>query len=236
MRDLTSFLEIPFDDPDIGIPKLMAFGTDNLQRMVANNPGGELDTRITATMNSLGLVETHGADDETKLNLRKARKKAKDTFRAALPAKIGRLAAAVTLKYGADSTEFTECFGMGRTVFSTSADDDLKKHLVAVQTGITALATGLGAPIVAEADALVSGWTAIHAASESASGAKTSTQEAKKYARENLQLMLFLNLLKFAEMFPRQPEKLSLYMTQSLLESRPSEPGTPASPTPPPTS
>jgi hypothetical protein len=29
-------------------------------------------------------------------------------------------------------------------------------------------------------------------------------------ARENLQLMLFLNLLTLAEMFPRQPEKLPL--------------------------
>ncbi len=31
--------------------------------------------------------------------------------------------------------------------------------------------------------------------------------------------MLFLNLLKLAEMFARQPEKLALYMKQSLLEA-----------------
>ncbi len=30
--------------------------------------------------------------------------------------------------------------------------------------------------------------------------------------------MLFLNLLKLSEMFARQPEKLSLYMQQHLLE------------------
>jgi hypothetical protein len=30
--------------------------------------------------------------------------------------------------------------------------------------------------------------------------------------------MLFLNLLKLAEMFARQPERLALYMKQSLLE------------------
>ncbi|MCX6857398.1 MAG: hypothetical protein NTV80_21110 [Verrucomicrobia bacterium] len=38
-------------------------------------------------------------------------------------------------------------------------------------------------------------------------------------ARENLQLMLFLNLCKLMEMFPRQPEKLTLYMRQDLLEN-----------------
>jgi hypothetical protein len=46
--------------------------------------------------------------------------------------------------------------------------------------------------------------------------------------------MLFLNLLKLAEMFPRQPEKLSLYMMQHLLEnpSSPEEPEPPVPPTP----
>lgn len=45
--------------------------------------------------------------------------------------------------------------------------------------------------------------------------------------------MLFLNLVKLMEMFPRQPEKLPLYMNQSLLEN-PSSPPPPAPPAPPP--
>lgn len=40
--------------------------------------------------------------------------------------------------------------------------------------------------------------------------------------------MLFLNLLKIAEVFARQPEKLGVYMQQSLLQL-------PAPPQPPPT-
>jgi hypothetical protein len=43
--------------------------------------------------------------------------------------------------------------------------------------------------------------------------------EGKQMARENLQLMLFLNLCKLMEMFPRQPDKLTLYMRQDLLEN-----------------
>ena len=45
--------------------------------------------------------------------------------------------------------------------------------------------------------------------------------------------MLFLNLLKLAEMFPRQPEKLALYMQQHLLEN-PSAEEEEEEPTPPP--
>jgi hypothetical protein len=46
--------------------------------------------------------------------------------------------------------------------------------------------------------------------------------------------MLFLNLLKLCEMFPRQPDQLALYMRQDLLEGpeAPEEPEPPAPPTP----
>lgn len=79
-------------------------------------------------------------------------------------------------------------------------------------------------------------WTAILAASDSSTGAKTTTEQGKRLARENLQLVLFLNLLKLAEMFPREPDRLSLYMQQHLLEiptSADDEEPPPAPPTPP---
>lgn len=46
--------------------------------------------------------------------------------------------------------------------------------------------------------------------------------------------MLFLNLLKLAEMFPRQPEKLSLYMQQHLLEVPGEDEDDETAPAPPP--
>ncbi|MEZ5384138.1 MAG: hypothetical protein R3F13_01350 [Prosthecobacter sp.] len=77
---------------------------------------------------------------------------------------------------------------------------------------------------------LTTAWVTIYTASEAATGSKTVSQEGKKLARENLQLMLFLNLVKLMEMFPRQPEKLALYMQQHLLEN----PESPEEPEPPP--
>ncbi|MFN0078828.1 MAG: hypothetical protein ACKVY0_20395 [Prosthecobacter sp.] len=46
-------------------------------------------------------------------------------------------------------------------------------------------------------------WVAVYNASETSTGVKTTTEQGKKQARENLQLMLFLNLVKLMEMFPR---------------------------------
>ena len=233
MRTLSRFLENPFDDDKISLAELLSFSTDHLQRMIANNAGGELAGRITATTSALDLVANCATDDETKLALRKARKQAKDAFRAGLADKVAKIAGAVTAKYGQDSPEMTECFPLGRTVFSSSTDDQLKNHLQTLLNGVTAHAADLGAPLEAEAAALLAGWMAAYSASEAATGAKTTTQEGKKLARENLQLMLMLNLLKVAEMFARQPEKLALYMQQSLLEDHPQQPAPPAPPAPP---
>ena len=232
LRDPHIWLENPFDDPDISIDELLAFTTDHLQRMIANNGSGELTARITPTQSSLDLVIQRFNDDETKLALRKARKMVKDDFRKELPGKVGKLAVKVEGQYGEGSPEFVECFPQGRTVFARATDDALEAHIQTLIDGLTAHQADLGAQVVTDATALKTGWLAVYAPSETASGAKAATEEEKKYARENLQLMLYLNLIKFCEMHYREPEKLATYMTQSLLEDHPR--ATPDAPAPTP--
>ena len=235
MRNLSRFLENPFDDDGIGIAKLIAFSTDCLQRMIANNPSGELSVRITAITSSLGQVTDCVTDDQTKLGVRKARKMAKDAFRKSIPDNVAKIIATVTAEYGQGSPEVTECVPSGRSVFSDCQDDEVSGHLDTLINGVTAYQATLGAPLVTKATALKTAWVTVYNASETSTGQKTTTELEKKLARENLQLMLFLTLLKLAEMFPRQPEKLALYMQQSLLEVPPTEeePEPPVPPTPP---
>lgn len=234
MITLSRFLNNPFDDPNISMAELMAFSTDHLQRMIANNAGGELTDRITATDAALTLVADCFTDDQTKLGLRKARKQAKDTFRADLPGAVAKIAAAVVAQYGDGSPEVVECCPQGRSIFSSCRDDQVQNHLQTLVNGVTAHQADLGAPLVAQATALKDNWMTVYNASEAATGAKTTTQEEKRLARENLQAMLFLNLLKIAQMFPRQPEKLAMYMQQHLLENpQESEPEPEPEPEPP---
>jgi hypothetical protein len=231
MRNLSRFLDNPFDDKDISIAELVAFTTDHLERMTANNSGGELSARITATSQSLDVVADCVTDDQGRLGIRKARKMAKDNFRKTLPAAVMKIVAAVIAQYGDGSPEVTECVPNGRSIFSTCRDDQVEVHLQTLVNAITAHQADLGAPLVTAATNLTTAWVTVYTASESATGAKTTTEEGKQLARENLQLMLFLNLVKLMEMFPRQPEKLSLYMQQHLLEN----PSSPEEPEPPPT-
>jgi len=232
MRDLSKILENPFDDPTIGYGRLLGFSTDHLQAMIARNESHELDGRIAALTSALTLVEQYATDDETKLGLRMARKQAKDAFRAALPARIAKLAGAVTGKFGADSEEMTECFPKGRTIFSTSTDDKLGTHIGQLKDAMSEYAAQLGTEVMADVTAVQTGWTTVYNKSEESTAKKNASLADKKAARENLQLMLFLDLLKLAEMFPRQPEKLALYMKQSLLEAPSHEEEEPP-PTPP---
>ena len=233
MRNLSRFLDNPFDDKDISIAELIAFTTDHLERMIANNTGGELSERITATSQSYDVVADCVTNDQGKLGIRMARKQAKDNFRKSLPAAVTKLVAAVIAQYGDGSPEVTECVPNGRSIFSSCRDDQVEVHLQTLVNAITAHQADLGAPLVTAATNLKTAWVTIHTASEASTGGKTTTEEGKKLARENLQLMLYLNLVKLMEMFPRQPEKLALYMQQHLLEN-PSSGEEPEPPAPPP--
>lgn len=228
MRTLTTFLQNPFDDPNISMAELIAFSTDHLQRLSANNPEGELTTHITATSNSLALVQDCVTDDLGRLGVRKARKQAKDHFRAQIPVEVKRIEAGFITAFGADSPVLLEALPQGRTVFQNCRDDQVENHLQTLLSAATTHQASLAPATLTQAAALKNNWVSIYQGSEASTGGKTVTQEGKRLARENLQLMLFLNLLKLAEMFPRQPEKLSLYMQQHLLEN----PTSPAEPEP----
>lgn len=233
MRNLSRFLENPFDDDGISEAELLAFSTDNLQRMTANSPV-PLAARITATTAKFNIVAQCSSDDTVRLGARKAAKMMKDDFRASLKDAINGIWVVVVAKFGLHSPQEMEIFPKGRSVFQTSetTDDKLQVQLNALLAALTSHAVALGADVVDAATALKTDWMTIYEASEIASGQKTTTEAGKRTARENLQLELYYNLIELMKMFPRQPEKLALYMTQSLLEDHPAAPEEPEPPTP----
>src|SRR5437763_5471 len=73
MRNLSKFLEIPFDDKGVSEPELLAFTTDWMARANANNPV-VLATRIAATLAAFNIVAQCSSDDTVRLGARKAAK------------------------------------------------------------------------------------------------------------------------------------------------------------------
>lgn len=230
MRSLETFLVNPFNCGEFGLDRLIGFTTDSLQRMVANNPGALFNTRITATTAKLQVLDSCLTDDQTKLGLRKGKKLVKDSFRKNLPKQLEKIWAVVVAEYGSDSAEVLTCFPQGRAVYTSCTDDHVENHLQTLINGLTPLVPVLGPEVSSNAGGLLSSWLVVYNASESSSGAKTMTEAGKKAAREALQLELFLNLLEIAKAFPGQPEKLSLYMQQTLLVNNPAEEPEPVTP------
>jgi hypothetical protein len=184
--------------------------------------------RISDTNDAIILYVNKAGIDLTKLGLRRAAKSIKDTYRkVTVPAKVNTIFAAVVGKYGVGSPQELEVFPQGRTYYREGADDQLAQKLNALKDAVDAKAADLGAPIVTAAADLVTNWATIYTSSEEKSGGKTVTESDKRTARENLQLELYFNLIELMKKFPRQPEKLALYMTQSLLEDDESEPEEP---------
>lgn len=80
MNDLSRFFLNPFDSRNVSLSGLLAFTTDHLARLAANDAGGVFASRRAATAVALAAVEQAFTDDETKLGLRKARKQTARAF------------------------------------------------------------------------------------------------------------------------------------------------------------
>jgi hypothetical protein len=220
MRNLARFLDNPFDDKHISEAELAAFTTDHLERMIANNNNNELTARITATQSAFDLFAECASDDGVRLALRRARKLAKDNYRTVTIIRdVIRIEGALVSAYGKDSPVILEALPGGRTIFQECRDDQVGAKLDILHSAVMAHQADLVPAIVTLTTALKTNWLAVYAASEASTGSRSTTQDGKTMASDGLRLMLYLNLCKLMEMFPRQPEKLPIYMQQHLLEN-----------------
>ncbi|MES2705837.1 MAG: hypothetical protein V4726_04465 [Verrucomicrobiota bacterium] len=235
MIRLSRYFIIPFEDPAISLDSLIAFATDHLQRMIANNPEAVLEGVITPTAVALAVLGECSSSDSVRLGTRKAAKGAKNAFREDLPGQVRRIAQRVAGEYGDPSAQMTACFPHGREEFKACRDDRLEDHLQGLVAALTPLG-GLMAVALGEAERLLSTWTSLHAASGTSSGAKTTTESGKREARVRLERQLTLNVLGLAAQFLDQEDKADLYFQQYLLglpgaqEKEEPEPVSPPSP------
>ena len=137
-------------------------------------------------------------------------------------------------KYGRTAALLSTFFPQGLGKFNAVPDDQVTNVWTTLITELTAHQANLSAQMVTDATTLKTGWLAVYAPSETTSGAKDAAMEAKKAARQALQLELWRNWLTIALQFPRSPEKLDVYMQQSQLSPNNPSPTPVPPPTPPP--
>ena len=221
MINFHRFFINPLDDRQISFTEILTYAAVSYQRMVANNPGGVLTTRINATAVALNGLESGVTDDLTKLAIQKAKTDAKVAFRASLPQVMAKIHGAVVGAFGPNAPQVIECFPLGRSIFTSCRDEQLNNHLQQLVNCITPLQAQVGANAVGEAGAALSSWTLLYVAQQQAIGVKSQTAEARDAARATLRLELFKNLLTLALTFPNDSDKCDLYCPQHLLKNAP---------------
>ena len=140
MLALRKFVTIPCDD-SISNSLLLTFAEASQGRIVAHNTGileGHFTDRITLTRAAITAAEAVVTGGRVKITLQKARTEAKNTFRADLPELPAKVYGAVLAVFGPDAPEMTECFPLGRGVFSQCPDEQVNYHLEQLATAVTA--------------------------------------------------------------------------------------------------
>ncbi len=220
MRNLAYYFTNPFMLAKLGLAVLIAFTTELIRRMTANNPEGKLDERIDAVSGALARLHSTFIDDGIQLGLRKGAKLEKRRFRDGLVDKIRPVYNAVWEAFGDPSPEMEEVFPGGRSVWYHLRDGEVSNHLNILVSGIAEYEASLGADVLAKAEAVRDEWAVVYEASKAASGEKTATEAGKRDARENLEVELYLTIARLMTLFPRDPERFALYMQQHLLEGK----------------
>ena len=183
MIDLRKIFTNWFKDPSISFSELLKYAARHLTRMVANNPGALLNTRITATTAALTAVEGGVTDVATKAAIQKSKTEIKQAFREALPENIRRIHAAVVAALGDPSPQLTECFPEGRQVFTRCRDEELNNKLGQLVACITPLQPQVGATAVNNAAGLLSTWIGIYAAQDAAMAQRTTKADTRDTAK-----------------------------------------------------
>ena len=227
---LFRFCQNPFTKNNPTLQRLMNFGGAQLDRFTADNPGGIWTARITGTAGAMTALDTGMADNAIKAAILKAQVQAKGAFRDGLPPRVGRIYNAVALQYGDPSPELTECFPLGRAVFSGCTDGALNDNLMQLKTCLTPKAPPLAAGLVTEATALLTTWNSLFTATGTAKGNKKMMEAARQAAKTALANELFKNLLTFALNFPDNEVKFAEFVPENLLEA-PATPGAPGAAT-----
>ncbi len=227
MKDVDNIFGNVFDDPGISQLKLIAFSTDVVQRLSANNPDHLLDGQIGALSSALATMVQQSTADRAMLGIRKGAKFTKNEFRESIRDEIRQIYAVALAAFNEPSEEMNNIFPKGRSIFNHSRDDELIEHLDVMISGLTLHEADLGGEVVADATALRDQWLDIYDASENATGVKTATESERREARRTLVIELYRTAGLLITIFPEAPERYTLYMQQHLL-------GGPSSDTPPP--
>jgi hypothetical protein len=218
MLDLKRYLSNPFDSKEISIDELVAFTADHLGKLTGQNPGGVFNEAIAATDALFTALSGTISAEDTAGAIRQARTAATTAKREAIFEKLSQLEGLIHARFPRTSATYVELLPGGLKEFREATLDALNGKLVALLARLAPYAATIGTADVAGLTTLQGEWATLRGEHVTKKGVSTDAAGNRREAADALREQLFDNLLAIARHEKGQPEKLGLYMQQSLLE------------------
>jgi hypothetical protein len=239
MIDLKRYFEVPFEDPAISLDEFLLFGTDHLARLKeqdTNGPdAGSFTALVTATEPLLTAFNAAMSERDSATSSREGGTMSKDQALESFQLHVRRREGTIKGEFGKPSPQYEEFFPRGLSEYARATMANAEVLMDRMVTKTTKYQAQLGAPMVAEFTDLRTAFVNARTTQLGQIGGVSDARDQLKNSRAALELQMTVNLMTVAIKYLKQPEKVSLFFNQTLLED-PNRSQTPEPPPAPPPS
>jgi len=218
MKKLESYAEMPFDGIKVGRDKTLEFFTDHVNRLkqaIANGePFGNEEIEFTKALKKLSDSKTATAVNVAQQG---SETMTVDNIIQLFNDEITKLEPKIQVQFPKKTAEYSEFFPQGKSAYTNATKGNIDNLFATIITACQNHGDKLGTE---PAEVMVALRTNYVAARESQLKKKGSAANTRSAWDDNLNIvedLAFHNLLRIADTYRGQPEKIGLFFDQSII-------------------
>ena len=232
MINLTTFFKNHFDTKEISDDNMKKFTEVHLQRLVANNTGGEFTTMVTDTTTAYTDYYGSMTDEDTKFAIQQGltitMNNAVEAFKKAVSQKEGL----VRGNFGKDSHEYQEFFPLGVTEYTKATLANIEMLMDRFIAAANNYVGTLGIPFLTEFQDYKNIYQSARDSQLQKIGEVAESKTDTSVKRDSLENELMKNVHLIASMFIGDVNRCMDFFDQSFIRDSSSNNGSEEPPTP----
>jgi hypothetical protein len=220
MLNLEKFFQNHFNSKRISDLNLKKFTEIHIQRLAANNGGGEFIEMITSITDAYNGYFGSLTEEDSKYAVQQGLTisvyNIVDTFKSAISRKEGLIRS----QYGKDSSEYQEFFPLGVTEYSNATLANIESLMTRFVSAAARHSAVLGQALADEFTEYLDTFKEAREAQLSKIGEVAESRTDSTAKRDDVEIELYKNLHKIALMFPCEVERCMDFFDQSFIKSK----------------
>lgn len=198
MQDLSNLFKDLFEDPKITNNRLVTYGTDQISRLVNNNPAAVYATIITETNATVAVLNDIVVERESSISTREGSTVTKNATQINLTEYISQQEGLVKSVFGKDSGQYQEFFPKGLSAFHQGTDMEYDNATKVVMEKAIKYETELGSTFKTKITVLYDAWHKAYTTQGTDTVTADNDGTEEKTAATALRLQLTKNALFIA--------------------------------------